>query len=57
MDDSDVDALRSAGWDDAGVYEATAIVSLYNMTGRMEAASGLPEDRIPDHIGFPEAIG
>lgn len=56
IDEGDIVALRSAGWDDAGIYEATAIVSLYNMTGRMEAASGLPEDRIPEHVGFPEGM-
>lgn len=54
--DADIDALRSAGWDDAGIYEATAIISLHNMSGRMEAASGLPQDQIPEHVGFPEGM-
>jgi alkylhydroperoxidase family enzyme len=56
IEDTDTDALRSAGWDDSGIYEATAIISLYNMTGRMEAASGLPQDQIPEHSGFPEGM-
>lgn len=53
--DSDVEDLRSAGWDERGIYEATALISYFNFTGRMEAASGLPMDRIPQEAQFPEA--
>ncbi len=56
MEDDDVEALRAAGWDERGVYEATALISFFNFTGRMEAASGLPMDRIPAGASFAEAI-
>ena len=55
MEDSDVEALREAGWDEQGIYEATALISFFNFTGRMEAASGLPMDQIPQGARFPEA--
>ncbi len=55
VEDSDIEELRSAGWDERGIYEATALVSYFNFTGRMEAASGLPMDRIPQGARFPEA--
>ena len=55
VEDSDIEELRSVGWDEQGIYEATALISLFNFTGRMEAASGLPMDRIPQGVQFPEA--
>jgi alkylhydroperoxidase family enzyme len=55
VEDSDIEELRLAGWDERGIYEATALVSLFNYTGRMEAASGLPMDRILEGVRFPEA--
>ena len=55
VEDSDIEDLRSAGWDDRGVYEATALISFFNFSGRMEATSGLPMDRIPEKAKFPEA--
>ena len=55
VEDSDIDELRSAGWDELGIYEATALISFFNFTGRMEAASGLPMDQIPEGAQFPEA--
>lgn len=55
IEDSDAETLRSVGWDDLGIYEATALVALFNMTGRMEAASGLPPDEVPIGSRFPEA--
>ena len=51
MENSDIEDLRAAGWDERGIYEATALVSLYNFSGRMEAASGLPMDEIPEEGG------
>lgn len=56
IDDPDIDAMKEAGWDDAGVYEATALISLYNFTGRMESVSGLPQDQLPDDSKFPEGL-
>ncbi|HKH38758.1 MAG TPA: hypothetical protein VKA82_16505, partial [Rubrobacter sp.] len=47
MEDSDIEDLRAAGWDERGIYEATALVSFFNYSGRIEAAAGLPRDQIP----------
>jgi len=44
VDDADFDALRMAGWDERGIYQANALISFFNFSGRMEAASGLPMD-------------
>jgi uncharacterized peroxidase-related enzyme len=55
VEDSDIEDLRSAGWDEQGIYEATALISFFNCTGRLEAAAGLPMDRIPEGAKFPEA--
>jgi uncharacterized peroxidase-related enzyme len=53
--DRDVESLRDAGWDDAAVYEATALIGFFNFIGRMDAASGLPMDEIPTGADLPEA--
>jgi alkylhydroperoxidase family enzyme len=55
IEDADVEALRSAGWDEDGIYEATALVGFYNFSGRLEAASGLPPDQPPADRALPEA--
>jgi alkylhydroperoxidase family enzyme len=55
IEDSDIEELRSAGWDERGIYEATALISFFNFSGRLEAASGLPMDQIPEEARFPEA--
>ena len=55
VEDSDIEDLRAAGWTEKGIYEATALVSLFNFSGRMEAASGLPMDQMPGEAPFPEA--
>ena len=57
VEDADFDALRVAGFDDKAVYEATALIALLNLTGRMEAASGLPQDEVPITAHPPEAGG
>jgi alkylhydroperoxidase family enzyme len=44
MEDADFDALRESGWDERGIYQATALISFFNFSGRLEAASGLPMD-------------
>jgi alkylhydroperoxidase family enzyme len=56
IEDEDVQALREAGWDEDGIYEATALISYFNFSGRMEAASGLPMDEVPEGVRMPEAI-
>lgn len=56
VDDADIAALRSVGWNERGIYEATALISLFNFSGRMEAASGLPPDQIPAASRFLRAM-
>lgn len=46
--------MKAAGWDDEAIYEATALISFFNFSGRMEAASGLPMDEIPMEATFAE---
>jgi len=53
--EDDVVALRESGWDDRAIWEITALASFFNFSGRMEAASGLPPDEIPESKGFAEA--
>jgi alkylhydroperoxidase family enzyme len=48
LDTSDFDALRSAGWSEDGIFEATALTGFFNFSGRLEAASGLLPDTIAD---------
>jgi threonine dehydrogenase-like Zn-dependent dehydrogenase len=55
IEDADIDSLKAAGWDDRAVYEATMLTSFFNMSGRVEAVSGLPPDEIPDHAQIAEA--
>ncbi len=57
LEDADVDALRAAGWDERAIYEATALISLFNCSGRMEAASGLPMDEVPPERGSVSIAG
>ena len=47
IEDADVDGLRQAGWDEDGIWQATALTSFFNFTGRLEAAAGLPLDDVP----------
>ena len=55
VEDSNIENLRAAGWEEREIYEATALVSLFNYSGRLEAASGLAMDQIPEGAPFPEA--
>jgi uncharacterized peroxidase-related enzyme len=55
IEDQDVDALRDAGWSEKAVYEATALISFFNFSARLEAASGLPPDEVPGGAVPPEA--
>ena len=47
VDDAAIEVLRTAGWDEPGIYEATALIAFFNFSGRMGAAAGLPPDKIP----------
>lgn len=55
LEDADFEKLRAAGWDERGIYEATALIAFFNFTGRLEAASGLPPDEIPTTARMLEA--
>ena len=55
LEDTDVDALREVGWSEDAIYEATALISFFNFTARLEAASGLPPDEVPPGAITPEA--
>jgi len=55
VDDADFESLRNAGWDERAIYEATALASFFNFTGRLEAAAGLPPDDVPVSARPPEA--
>ena len=55
VDQDDVELLTKAGWDPKAIWEITALVSFFNFSGRMEAASGLPPDEIPEGARFAEA--
>lgn len=54
VDSEDTEKLRSAGWDDKAIWEITALASFFNFSGRLEAASGLPPDQIPEGARFAE---
>ena len=56
MEDADLDAMREAGWDERGIYEATFLIGWFNFSGRLEAAAGLPMDQVPPEATFAEAI-
>ncbi len=55
VDDADIEALRAAGWDEGGIWQATALVSFFNFSGRLEAAAGLPPDEVPATARIKEA--
>ena len=52
---ADIDALRAAGWSERGIWQATALVSFFNFSGRLEAAAGLPPDDVPMTSRLKEA--
>jgi alkylhydroperoxidase family enzyme len=54
VSDADIDSLRNASWDNAGIYQASALISFFNLTGRMGAAAGLPSEDPPGDVDFPE---
>jgi hypothetical protein len=55
IDDGDIDALRAVGWSEDAIYEASALISFFNFSGRMEAASGLPADEVPASARNPRS--
>jgi uncharacterized peroxidase-related enzyme len=57
VDEQDSARLKAAGWNDPAIWEIAALASFFNFTGRMEAASGLPQDVIPVGAKIAEAGG
>lgn len=55
IDEAEVAKLREAGWDEPAIWEITALIAFFNFSGRLEAASGLPPDEIPEGSHFAEA--
>ncbi len=55
VDEGDIGSLRDAGWNEFEIWEITALISFFNFSGRLEAASGLPPDEIPEGAKFAEA--
>ena len=55
VSEDDVETLRECGWSERAIWEITALTSFFNFSGRMEAASGLPPDEIPEGAKFAEA--
>jgi hypothetical protein len=53
----EVAELKDSGWSEKAIWEITALTAFFNFSGRMEAASGLPPDEIPDGAAFAEAGG
>lgn len=53
--EDDIELLRACGWNERAIWEITALASFFNFSGRMEAASGLPPDVIPENASFAEA--
>ncbi len=51
----DMELMRRAGWNEQAIWEITALVSFFNFSGRLEAASGLPPDQFPEGAAFAEA--
>jgi alkylhydroperoxidase family enzyme len=52
---ADIGLLRECGWNEREIWEITALTAFFNFSGRLEAASGLPPDQIPDSATFAEA--
>jgi len=55
VDEDDIGLLRESGWNEQAIWEITALTSFFNFSGRLEAASGLPPDEIPEGARIAEA--
>ena len=55
MGEEDISLLANVGWNERAIWEITTLTSFFNFTGRLEAASGLPPDQIPEGAKFAEA--
>ncbi len=52
--EDDIELLKESGWSERAIWEITALTSFFNFSGRLEAASGLPPDQIPEGASFAE---
>jgi uncharacterized peroxidase-related enzyme len=55
VSEEDIRLLANSGWTEKAIWEITALISFFNFSGRLEAASGLPPDQIPEEAEFAEA--
>ncbi|MDH3890472.1 MAG: hypothetical protein OEV49_05260 [candidate division Zixibacteria bacterium] len=55
VSEEDTTKLAAAGWSAKAIWEMTALISFFNYSGRLEAASGLPQDQIPEGAKMAEA--
>lgn len=55
VNEEDIRLLANAGWTDKAIWEMTALISFFNFSGRLEAASGLPPDQVPEGAKIAEA--
>jgi len=53
--EEDIKVLADAGWNEKAIWEMSALISFFNYSGRLEAASGLPQDKIPEGARLAEA--
>ncbi len=56
VENEDIATLKKAGWNERAIWEMTALISFFNFSGRMEAASGLPPDQIPEGARLAEVL-
>lgn len=55
VSEKDTEKLASVGWSEKAIWEMTALISFFNFSGRLEAASGLPQDEISTGAALREA--
>jgi uncharacterized peroxidase-related enzyme len=53
VDQSDVDAVRAAGWDDRALHDAVLVCALFNFMNRMVEGLGIRAD--PDYVATSAA--
>ena len=51
-----IEELSAAGWDERAIYKVTALIAFFNFMGRLEAAAGLPADRVPAYAPVLRAM-
>lgn len=51
MDETDVQGLRSAGWDDAAIHDATQVIGFFNYINRVADALGVEREDFIENWG------